>query len=91
MRKLLFAAAATAALGITALSAPASAQAYFGVGPFGVEVGPGPGHWRHDWDGPRWRHGWRGAYAYGGECRVIRDRTITPSGRVIVQTRRFCD
>ncbi len=89
MRTLLFAAAATAAIGLTAFSAPASAQAYLGVGPFGVEVGP---HWRHgDWDGPRWHHGWRGAYAYGGDCRVIRERDELPNGRIILRTRRICD
>ena len=31
----------------------------------------------------------RGAYA--GDCRVIRERIETPSGRMIVQTRRICD
>src|SRR5262245_42842506 len=60
MKKLLFAAAATAAL-TAATAVPASAQVYLGadpwgagvrVGPFGLGVGPG--------------YGWRGGYyAYG--------------------------
>ncbi len=87
MRKLLLAAAtATVALGGIALSVPANA-AYFGVGPVGVHVGPDYDYGYYH----RWHHGWRGAYAYGGECRVIRDRVETPSGRVIFRTRRICD
>jgi hypothetical protein len=82
-----------AATVITALVAatPSSAQFYAGAGPggVGVEVGPfGAGV------GPR--YGWRdrtdGYYAYGSaECRVVRERIETPSGRVIVKTRRICD
>jgi hypothetical protein len=34
-----------------------------------------------------WREG-RAAYA---DCRTIRERTVTPSGRVIMETRRICD
>jgi len=88
MRKLLFATAAAAAL-IAAV--PASAQVYLGadpggagvqLGPFGFGVGP--------------RYGWRdhqrgGYYAYGEDCRVVRERIITPSGREIIRTRRVCD
>ncbi len=82
MKRLLFAAAATAAL---AAAAPASAQVYFGAGPHGgVELGVGPRDgWRdHDWRG-------RGAYAY--DCPVTRERIVTPSGRVIIRTRHDCD
>ncbi len=86
MRRLLLAAAtATVAVGGLAMSIPAKAD-YFGVGPVGVEVD----RYGHDWD-HRWHHGWRGAYAHGGDCRVIRDRTITPSGREIIRTRKICD
>jgi hypothetical protein len=47
--------------------------------------------------GPYWDDGyhhryWHGRdYAYASDCRVIRERIETPSGRVIVQTRRICD
>jgi hypothetical protein len=90
MRALLFAAAATVALGI---AAPASAQVYFGAGSngAGVGIGPlgfgvGPRYGRHD----HWRHDhWRGAYAY--DCSVMRERVVTPSGRVIFRSHRECD
>jgi hypothetical protein len=90
MKKLLIAASAVAMIAVTA---PASAEFWAGaepggvgvqVGPFGVGVGP--------------RYGWRdryyndGYHAYGrGDCRVIRERVVTPSGRVIVRTNRICD
>jgi hypothetical protein len=89
MKKLLFAAAATAAL---TAAAPASAQVYVGadrggagvrVGPFGFGVGPSYG-----WNDPYWRDGY---YAYGAECRLIRERIVTPSGRVIFRSHRVCD
>jgi hypothetical protein len=91
MKKLLIATTVAAAALLTTL--PASAQFYAGadpggvgvqVGPLGVGVGP--------------RYGWHDGYytdgygAYGaGECRVIRERIVTPSGRAIHQTRRICD
>jgi len=90
MKKLLFAAAATVAL---TAAVPASAQVYLGadpggagvrVGPFGFGVGPSYG-----WRDPYWRDGY---YAYGGaECRLIRQRIVTPSGRVIFRSQRVCD
>jgi hypothetical protein len=85
MRKLLLAAAAAAAL---VAAVPASAQVYLGadpggagvqVGPFGFGVGP--------------RYGYRDRdeyYAYGRACPLVRERIVTPSGRVIFQTRRAC-
>ena len=89
MKKLLFAAAATAAL---TAAAPASAQVYVGADPWGagVRVGPlgfgvGPAYGWHD---PYWRNGY---YAYGAECRLIRQRIVTPSGRVIFRSQRVCD
>lgn len=43
----------------------------------------------------RWHYrGWRAghdAYAYAGDCRVIRQRIETPSGRMIYRSRRVCD
>jgi len=83
MKKFLFAATAAAAL---VAAAPASAQVFVGadpwgagvrVGPFGVGVGPGYG-W-HD-----------GYYAYGSDCRLIRERIVTPGGRIIIKTHRVC-
>jgi hypothetical protein len=90
MKTLLVATALTAAL---AAATPASAQFYAGagpggvgvqVGPFGAGVGPSYG-WRD-------RHYTDGSYAYGSAgCRVVRERVETPSGRVILKTRRICD
>jgi len=93
MSKLLFAAVAAGAL---AVAVPASAQVGVGVGPggAGVQVGPfgagvGPGY---DAWGPRHRwHSGYGAYGYAGDCRVVRERTMTPSGRWIIRTHRVCD
>ncbi len=82
MRQLLFAAAA---LGTLVAAAPASAQVSFGVDRGGVEFGVGPRH-DHDWRDRGWRD-----YGYARDCRVIRDRVETPSGRVIYRTRRQCD
>jgi hypothetical protein len=90
MRNVLLTTATAAALSVAAFTVPAGAQAYFGVGPVGVEIGDG-GYYGRDWDhGWRHRH-WRGAYAYGGDCRVIRERIVRPSGRVIFRERRICD
>jgi hypothetical protein len=85
MRKVLFAAAATALL---FAAVPASAQVQFGVSPYGgVEVGVGH---RDGWDrGRDWRDHRRAEYAY--DCPVVRERFVTPSGRVIIRTRRDCD
>jgi hypothetical protein len=84
MKKLLFVAAASATL---FAAVPANAQVYLGADPAGVGVQVGPvGVGVGDW---RYRHGWRDAY-YGGECRVIRERIVTPSGNVIYKSRRAC-
>jgi hypothetical protein len=85
MKKLLFGAAAAALL---VAAVPASAQVFLGgdpggvgvqVGPFGLGVGP--------------RYGWYGDdYAYAGpDCPLVRERVVTPSGRVIYRTYRACD
>src|SRR5262245_36557434 len=88
IRKLLVSAIAAGALAAAAV--PASAQVYGGIGlaGAGVQIGPfaagvAPGYERH--------HHWGGRYAYAGDCRVMREGTVTPSGRVIFTTRRICD
>jgi hypothetical protein len=64
-------------LAATVMSAlPASAEVVIRAGEGGVAVGER----HHD-------RGWRRHHA---ECRVIRTRTVTPSGRVIIKTRRSC-
>ena len=75
-----------AALLTLAVISPATAQVYLDAGPRGVEVGVGsPDYaWRH-----RYRHSYRDDYA--SDCRVIRERIVTPSGRVIFRTRQICD
>jgi hypothetical protein len=91
MRNLLITAVATTALGAMALAAtPANAQVGIGIGPggAGVQVGPfgagvGPAY---DPLGPHYR----GAYAYDDDCRMIRERVVTPSGRSMITTRRVC-
>jgi hypothetical protein len=77
MRKLLFATAATLAI---AAAAPASAQVYFGR--HGVQVGPLR-------LGEPYRDRWRRDYAY--DCPLVRERIVTPSGRVVYRTHRECD
>jgi len=92
MNKLLFGLVTVATL---AVAAPASAQFAAGVdeggvgvrvGPLGAGVGPdyGWGSRRH-----YWRDGY-GAYGYAGNCRVVRERLVTPSGRQIFKTHRIC-
>ena len=59
---------------------PASAEVVVRAGDNGVAVGE-----RHDsgWRQRDWRH-------HRAECRTIRTRTVTPSGRVVIKTRRSC-
>lgn len=95
MRNVWMAAATIAGLTLTAV--PASAQFYAGagpggagvqVGPFGAGVGPAYGwHDRYYDDG----YATDGYYASRSGCRVVRERTETPSGRMIIRTRRICD
>jgi hypothetical protein len=35
--------------------------------------------------------GWDNYYGDGADCRVVRERTVTPSGRVIIRTYHDCD
>ncbi|HZP77047.1 MAG TPA: hypothetical protein VFB45_12955 [Pseudolabrys sp.] len=78
MKKLIF--AATAAIALTA-AIPASAQIYAGADPGGVGVRVGP---LGVGVGPD--YGW----GYRGDCRLVRERIVTPSGRVIFRTHRDC-
>lgn len=90
MKKLLIGALAATAAAVIAV--PASAQFYVGaepggvgvrVGPFGVGVGP-----RYGWHDPYWRDGY---YAYGAaDCEIVRERVVTPSGRVVISRNRVC-
>ena len=88
MKRILFAVSALAMAGAATLTS-ANAQVYLGADPggVGVQVGPlGAG------TGPRYHHRYWHDYAYApGECRVIRERIVTPSGDVIFRSRRICD
>ena len=77
MRKLIFGLSSVAALMV---AVPAQSQVYVEPGHAGVAIGVHRDH--DDW---RWRH--RRDY---DECRTIRERIETPSGRVIIRTRREC-
>jgi hypothetical protein len=79
MKALLIGLTTAATLG---LAVPASAQVYFGAGPGGVGVGIGAPRYYE----PR-------AYYYGDDddCRTVRQRVVTSSGRVIYRTRQVCD
>jgi hypothetical protein len=65
----------------TVISAlPASAEVVVRAGENGVAIGERHhDNWRHR----DWRH-------HRAECRTIRSRTVTPSGRVIIRTRSTC-
>lgn len=85
--RFILAAAAAAAL---VMATPASAQY-----PGGVGVQAGPFHFRvgsrYDgrWRDRQWRRGDRD-YGFAGDCRVTRERIVTPSGRVIRKSSRVC-
>lgn len=80
MKKLFLIAAAFAALTV---AVPASAQVNIRAGEngVGVRVGPAPDRGMH-------RGNWRRSHARS--CRVVKTRTVTPRGNVIVKTRRVC-
>jgi hypothetical protein len=88
MKRILLAMSAFAIAGAAALT-PANAQGVgVEVGPFGAGVGVYDGPYRHRY----WHHRyWHNDYAYARECRVIRERIETPSGRIIFKSRRVCD
>jgi hypothetical protein len=86
IRKLLVSAVAAGALAAAAV--PASAQFFVGADPYGagVQIGPFAAG-----VGPRFDPYYRGGpCAYAGECRMIRERTVTPTGQVIFTTRQAC-
>ena len=82
MKGILLTVSAIAIAGAAGLT-PATAQGVgVQVGPVGAGVGVDDGRYHRDYgrdDG------------YAGECRVIRERVETPSGRVIFRSRRVCD
>jgi hypothetical protein len=93
MRKILF---ATLAAATVFAAVPASAQLLLGadrggagvqVGPFGVGVGPRFGYRDHGYRDYGYR-GYDNSYAYG--CPMVRERIVTPRGRVIYRTHRAC-
>lgn len=80
--KLILIAVAAATIAATV---PAAAQVAVGVGPGGASVRVGEPH-RDYRDG--WRH--RDRYAERSHCRTIRERIVTPRGRVIYKSTRVC-
>jgi hypothetical protein len=80
MKRIVMLVAAAAALG---LAVPASAQVVVRGGGDGVAVRVGPGYDRG------YHRGYDRHYARE-RCRVVKTRTVTPGGRVIVKTRRIC-
>src|SRR6185436_14146233 len=88
MNKLVF---GLVVFGVLVIAAPASAQVFIGadsggagvqLGPVGVGVGP-----RFSDDSYYHRRGYDANAYHGGDCRLIRSRVVTPSGRVVVRTR----
>jgi hypothetical protein len=83
MKKLAFVLATATALGV---AVPASAQVYFGAGPFEFGVGG----YRSWWGGPgAYAYDYEPGYAYGG-CRMVKVRRHLPDGTVAIRTRRVC-
>ena len=81
MKRILIAASALAIASTFAFT-PAKAQVYLGADPGGV----GP-----NWDG-RYHHRYWNDYAYApADCRIIRERIVTPRGHEIFRSRRVCD
>ena len=79
MKRILFAASALAIASAATLTS-ANAQIGVQVGPFGAGIGP-------YWGGPYYHNGYWNDY----DCRLIRERVVTPSGHVVFHTRRVCD
>lgn len=81
-----------AVLAATVLGAlPASAEVVVRAGPGGVAVGER--HHNHGYYVSERRHDrnfYRHHRRHHDDCRTVKTRTTTPSGRVIVRTRRTC-
>jgi hypothetical protein len=84
MKKLFLIAAAFVAVSV---AVPANAQVNIRAGEHGVGVRVGPGPGVHRDRGMR-RGDVRRSHAR--DCRVTKSRTVMPSGRVVVKTRRVC-
>ena len=91
MKKLVFGLVASV---LVVVAVPANAQVFIGadsggagvqLGPIGAGVGP-----RFSDDGYYHRRGYDANAYYGGDCRLIRSRVVTPSGRVVFRTRQIC-
>ena len=92
MKRILLA-ASVLAIATAAAFTPARAQVYLGADPggVGVQVGPIGAGIGPNWDG-RYRHGYWRDYAYAPpDCRIIRERIVTPRGHQIFRSRRVCD
>ena len=84
MKRILVALSALAIAGAATLTSANAQGVGVQVGPFGAGVGVGP-----YWNG--YHHRYWNDYAYAGDCRLIRERVMTPSGNVIIRSRRVCD
>ncbi len=88
MKRVLFAAVALAIAGAPII--PASAQVWVGADPGSVrvQVGPvgvgvGPDYWGY-------HHAYWHDYAYGPDCRAVRERVLTRSENEIIRAHRVC-
>jgi hypothetical protein len=83
MKRILLIVSALAIAGTATLTSASAQGVGVQVGPLGAGVGVYDGPYRHRY--------WHDDYAYTGDCRVIRQRIETPSGRIIFKSRRVCD
>jgi hypothetical protein len=95
MKRILLTMSALVIAGATSLASANAQGVGVQVGPVGVGVGVGPyadGYYGYGngYYGDDYRHNWRHDYGYARDCRVIRERVETPSGRTIIKTRRAC-
>jgi hypothetical protein len=87
MKKLLLIAAAFIAVSVAAPAANAQVNIRAGESGIGVRVGPSHDRGVHRHRGAH-RSDWRRSQARS--CRVVKTRTVTPRGNVVVNTRRVC-
>lgn len=83
MKRILLAVSALAIAGAATLTSVNAQGVGVQVGPVGVGVGP-------YWDGG-YPHRYYRDYGYADECRLVRERIETPSGRIIIRSHRVCD